>query len=80
MPSYRDQILDDVFKVNLIIVPDDDDDAGSGFSFQEQEQVKVGPAATQQGVCVRVCVCDSIRNMGACACSLVFVWLSLPVW
>ncbi|CAM9885253.1 unnamed protein product, partial [Hapterophycus canaliculatus] len=50
MPSYRDQIPDDVFKVNLIIVPDDDDDAGSGFSFQEQEQVKVGPAATQQGL------------------------------
>lgn len=51
MPSYRDQIPDDVFKVNLLIMSDEDDDAGSGFSFQEQEQVKVGPAATQQGEC-----------------------------
>lgn len=49
MPSYRDQIPDDVFSVSLVIVPDVDDDNGSSFSFQEQDHVKVGPAATQQG-------------------------------
>ncbi|CAM9399415.1 unnamed protein product, partial [Laminaria digitata] len=50
MPSYRDQIPDDVFSVSLVIVPDVDDDNGSSFSFQEQDHVKVGPAATQQGL------------------------------
>lgn len=49
MPSYRDQIPDDVFSMSLVIVPDVDDDNGSSFSFQEQDHVKVGPAATQQG-------------------------------
>lgn len=49
MPSYRDQIPDDVFSVSLVLVPEEEEDAGSSFSFQEQDQVKVGPAATQQG-------------------------------
>ncbi|CBN77967.1 conserved unknown protein [Ectocarpus siliculosus] len=50
MPSYRDQIPDDVFSVSLVLVPEEEEDAGSSFSFQEQDQVKVGPAATQQGL------------------------------
>lgn len=52
MPSYRDQIPDDVFSLSLVIVPDVDDDNGSSFAFQEQDHVKVGPAATQQGAIV----------------------------
>lgn len=52
MPSYRDQIPEDIFSVTLVLVPDDDDDNGSNFAFQEQDQVKVGPAATQQGKCI----------------------------
>lgn len=56
MPSYRDQIPEDVFSVSFVIVPDADDESGSSFAFQEQDQVKVGPAATQQGGC-KWCVC-----------------------
>lgn len=62
MPSYRDQIPEDVFSVTLVVVPDDDDETGSNFAFQEQDQVKVGPAATQQGQYTRMVrdVCPSL--------------------
>lgn len=51
MPSYKDQIPEDVFRVSLMIVPDVEDDAGSSFAFQEPDQVLTGQAATMQGGC-----------------------------
>lgn len=48
MPSYKDQIPASVFKLNLMIVPDEEDDGGN-FSFQEPDQVLVSQAATMQG-------------------------------
>lgn len=53
MPSYQDKISDDKFHMSLMIVPDDEDDGGSCFAFQEQDHVKVGRAASQQGVFTR---------------------------
>lgn len=50
MPSYRDKISDDKFLMSLMIVPEDEDDGGSCFAFQEQDHVKVGRAASQQGL------------------------------
>lgn len=51
MPSYKDQIPEDEFRVSLMIVPDVEDDAGSSFAFQEPDQVLTGQAATMQGGC-----------------------------
>lgn len=50
MPAYKDQISDELFYLNLMIVADaDDDDTGSSFSFQEADKVLVSQAATMQG-------------------------------
>lgn len=49
MPSYKDQIPADSFRLSLMIVPEEDDDNGSNFAFQEPDQVLVSQAATMQG-------------------------------
>lgn len=51
MPAYKDQIQEEVFRLNLMIIADnDDDDAGSNFAFQEPDKVLVSQAATMQGM------------------------------
>lgn len=72
MPSYKDQIPADVFKLNLMIVPEEEEDGGN-FSFQEPDQVLVSQAATMQGD-RRICV---VLHMSKFSCARAFFVLRM---